>query len=111
MRMQRIRIHYTQHSGVPSRQRSRSLRRARKYHRTVEYIGFSYTVGDVRSPRFVVYIDRRAFLQYLAVFHYDYGIAHCQGFFGEKSVKQIKLKNFLVDPNTGDPDFSIANND
>ena len=30
---------------------------------------------------------------------------------GEKSVKQIKLKNFLVDPNTGDPDFSIANND
>ena len=28
---------------------------------------------------------------------------------GEAAVKQIKLKNFLVDPATGDPDFSIAN--
>ena len=30
---------------------------------------------------------------------------------GEQSTKQIKLKNFLVDPATGDPDFSIAGND
>ncbi|MDE5654392.1 MAG: ABC transporter ATP-binding protein [Clostridia bacterium] len=28
---------------------------------------------------------------------------------GENAVKQIKLKNFLVDPTTGEPDFSIAN--
>lgn len=30
---------------------------------------------------------------------------------GEAGVKQIKLKNFLVDPKTGVPDFSIARND
>ena len=30
---------------------------------------------------------------------------------GEKGVKQIKLKNFLVNPQTGVPDFSIAHND
>ena len=30
---------------------------------------------------------------------------------GEAAIKQIKLKNFLVDPTTGDPDFTIANND
>lgn len=28
---------------------------------------------------------------------------------GEEAIKQIKLKNFLVDPTTGDLDFSIAN--
>ncbi|MDE6275083.1 MAG: ABC transporter ATP-binding protein [Clostridia bacterium] len=30
---------------------------------------------------------------------------------GEDTTKQIKLKNFLVDPTTGKPDFSIANGD
>ncbi|MDE6605243.1 MAG: ABC transporter ATP-binding protein [Clostridia bacterium] len=30
---------------------------------------------------------------------------------GEKATKQVKLKNFLIDPNTGKPDFSIAGED
>lgn len=30
---------------------------------------------------------------------------------GEKAIRQVKLKNFLVDPATGTPDFSIANKD
>lgn len=30
---------------------------------------------------------------------------------GEAGVKQVKLKDFLVDPNTGKPDFSIAAKD
>lgn len=30
---------------------------------------------------------------------------------GEKAIKQVKLKDFLVDPNTGVPDFSIADKD
>ncbi len=30
---------------------------------------------------------------------------------GENAIKQVKLKDFLVDPTTGKPDFSIANED
>ena len=30
---------------------------------------------------------------------------------GEPAKKQVKLKNFLIDPSTGKPDFSIANDD
>ena len=35
----------------------------------------------------------------------------CKKKTGEDTVKQIKLKNFLVDPTTGKPDFTIANDD
>ncbi|MDE6372082.1 MAG: ATP-binding cassette domain-containing protein, partial [Clostridia bacterium] len=30
---------------------------------------------------------------------------------GEKATKLVKLKNFLIDPNTGKPDFSIVGED
>lgn len=35
----------------------------------------------------------------------------CKKKTGEDTTKQVKLKNFLVDPTTGKPDFTIANDD
>ena len=58
----------------------RELDEAVLRHAAVDDVAFADEVRDERVDRLVINIDRRAYLLNVSVVHYDYGVAHGEGF-------------------------------